>query len=176
MFSSHYCFNWEPAVLVTADRDADQQITARNVLSRIHRAYFSQAYIPRPTALFLLFYFFKNLLHNYTFATHELKVLCSCNIFNYSQTSYIVKVCLWFFSEQYFIYLDPLTHKESSNWNTQKISAQLLCYFASYQKFSLIKVTYFQRSGTSHHVCTQGWTLPVSARVHHFTAHHRLQM
>jgi len=66
MFSLHYHFNWELAVLVTADRDADQQINVPKVLSKIHKACFSPAYIPRPAALFLLLCFFKNLLHNYT--------------------------------------------------------------------------------------------------------------
>ena len=48
MFSSHYRFNWELAVLVTADRDADRQIDVPKVLSKIHKACFSPAYIPRP--------------------------------------------------------------------------------------------------------------------------------
>jgi hypothetical protein len=80
MFSSHYHFNWEPAVLVTADRVVDQQINVRNVLSRIHRAHFSQAYIPRPTALFLLFYF----LRIYYITTHLLHMnskFCALAIF-----------------------------------------------------------------------------------------------
>jgi hypothetical protein len=39
MFSSHYRFNWELAVLVTADRD-DQQIKVPKVLSKIHTSMF----------------------------------------------------------------------------------------------------------------------------------------